>query len=334
MLMVSVLLAGVLPVMCPRVMAQAITGGGSIRIDGEELLSGSGPTFVVPAKEIPEHWSVIAYGDTRFTDPANTKVTNPKVRRWLVEKIASEHPDALLISGDLPYDGTVDGDYEVFRKETTPWRAEQLRVYPAVGNHEVAHDAAKGIRNWWKAFPELAGRRWYSVEFGNAYFVMLDSDLPLTEGSDQQRWLAEQLAHLPRQTRFVMVTLHHPPVADMTPPQTHTVGPNERALADFLEARAGKLKAKIVVIAGHTHNYERFDEGGIAYLVSGGGGARPYVVTRDANDLYKNPAVVNYHYVKFVFDGKKLDATMYRVDGDAAAPVFEAKDWFSVSVGH
>src|SRR5450756_1024046 len=69
------------------------------------LRSGPGPTFVVPPAEIPKHWNVIAYGDTRFTDPANTKVTNPKVRRWLVDQIAKEHPDALLISGDLPYKG-------------------------------------------------------------------------------------------------------------------------------------------------------------------------------------------------------------------------------------
>jgi hypothetical protein len=310
--------------------AQEKSSGNREDVAAKSLLSDSGPTFVVPVKEIPKRWTVIAYGDTRFTDPANTQVTNPKVRQWLVQRIASEHPDALMISGDLPYDGSNAADYEVFRKETEPWRAAKLRVYPALGNHELAHDAVKGLRNWWTAFPRLEEHRWYSVEFGNAYMIVLDSNLPLTVGSVQQTWLANQLAHLPKQTRFVMVELHHPPVADSTPPQTHMVGPNEAALAKFLEAQAPGMKAKMVVIGGHTHNYERFEEGGIVYLVSGGGGAKPYVVPRDANDLYKNPPVVNYHYIKFAFDGEKLNATMYRVDGDAATPVFEAKDGFSV----
>lgn len=311
--------------------AQATNAGETRSTEAENLLSETGPTFVVPAKKLPKQWSVVAYGDTRFTDPSNTKVTNPRVRRWLVERIASEHPDAVLISGDLPYDGSVEDDYKVFREETESWRKAKLRVYPALGNHELAHNPAKGISNWWAAFPELARRRWYSVEFGSAYFVALDSNLPLIAGSEQQRWLRDQLSHLPKGTQFVMLELHHPPVADMTPPQTHMVGPNERALAEFLEEQAPKMRAKIVVIAGHTHNYERFEEGKVTYLVSGGGGAKPYVVPRDANDLYKNAPEVNYHYIKFVFDGKMLNATMYRVDGDATEPVFEAKDKFNVT---
>lgn len=330
-LIIAVLVAGALPLIRARGWAQSAITPAVNQADAEGLLSQPGPTFVVQAKEIPKHWSVIAYGDTRFTDPANTKVTNPKVRQWLVEKIASEHPDALLITGDLPYNGSNEGDYEVFDKETEAWRTEKLRVYPALGNHEIAHNSAKGIENWWATFPELKHRRWYSVEFGNAYFVALDSNLALTPGSEQARWLVEQFAHLPEQTRFVLVEVHHPPVADTTPPQTHMVGPNEKSLAEFLEAQAPTLKAKIVVIAGHTHNYERFKEGGIEYLVSGGGGAQPYVVTRDAKDMYKNPPAVNYHYIRFEFDGKKLNATMYRVDEDAEAPAFEAKDSFSVT---
>ncbi len=327
----AVLLTGMLAAVAMKVVAQAAGTLSESHVGALGLLSEAGPTFVVPNKDIPKHWSVIAYGDTRFTDPSNITVTSPKVRRWLVERIASEHPDAVLVTGDLPYDGSVERDYDVFRKETESWRTEKLRVYPALGNHEIAHDPAKGIKDWWAAFPELAQRRWYSVEFRNAYFVALDSNLPLSSGSEQQIWLREQLEHLPKQTRFVLVELHHPPVADQTPPQTHMVGPNERSLAEFLEAQEPKIKAKIIVIAGHTHNYERFSEGGIPYLVSGGGGAKPYAVPRDSNDLYKNPPAVNYHYIKFAFDGEKLNATMYRVDGDATTPVFEARDGFSLT---
>jgi 3',5'-cyclic AMP phosphodiesterase CpdA len=298
----------------------------------EAWLSEPGPTFVVPAKDIPAKWTVIAYGDTRFTNPANTEVTNPKVRRWLVDKIASEHPDALLVSGDLPYNGSVSADYDVFRKETEIWRTEKLRVFPTLGNHELSHDPALGLKNWWATFPELKGRRWYSVQFGNAYFIALDSDVPLTAESEQRKWLADQLAHLPKETQFVLVELHHPPVADNVPAlEIHFVRPNEDALAAFLKERAPHLKARIVVIAGHVHNYARFEQGGVTYLVSGGGGAKPHPVFREEKDLYKDPPQVNYHYVKFVFDGESMNATMYRVDSEAAEPVWEAKDSFRVA---
>ena len=84
----------------------------------KNLLSGPGPTFTVSAKDIPPHWSLIAYGDMRFTDPSNESVTNPYARRALVARIASEHPDAVMLSGDVPYDGANVDDYAVFHSET------------------------------------------------------------------------------------------------------------------------------------------------------------------------------------------------------------------------
>jgi len=94
------------------------------------LLSAPGPTFTVPAALLPKHWSIIAYGDTRFTDPANETVSNPFARRALVARIAKLHPDAVIVSGDLPYDGSNPDDYAVFHRETEAWRHHHLRVYP------------------------------------------------------------------------------------------------------------------------------------------------------------------------------------------------------------
>lgn len=304
--------------------------------DGEAIavkaLSGPGPTFVVPEQQIPKHWTVIAYGDTRFTDPANHEVTNPEARRALVEKIAAEHPDALLISGDIPYDGADANDYAVFESETKIWRDEKLRVYPALGNHELHKDEIKEPKNWWSAFPELKGRRWYSVEFGNAYFLCLDSNLPLTAGSRQQLWLADQLAHLPGKTQFVFLMLHHPPVADsIEDSSSHDVRPTEKVLALILRQKARKMHSHLIVVAGHIHNYQRFYQDGITYLVSGGGGAKPHPVHRTAEDLYQDPSFPNYHYIVFRYDDNKLDATMVRLaDGSGQNPKWEVKDSFTI----
>jgi hypothetical protein len=295
-------------------------------------LSGPGATFTLHAP--PHGWTLIAYGDMRFTDPANTEASNPRARRALIRRIAREKPDLLLLSGDVPYEGGNPRDWGVYRRETRLWRKERLRVFPALGNHEFytkrwgerCVDAC--LENWWKAFPRLRHRRWYSVRYGSAYLITVDSDLALTPGSRQARWVAGQLAHLPPQVRYVFVSLHHPPVADPAVEEKyHSVRPNEAAFARELEAAAAKIGAKIIVICGHIHNYERFERNGVVYLVSGGGGAHPYPVVRSAEDLYQNSDFPNFHYIRVDCERGQLRATMFRLDehGD-----FVAKDRFII----
>lgn len=297
------------------------------------LLSQHGPTFRIPLRK--RHATLIVYGDQRFTDPSDTRVTNPEARRLLVRKITEEHPDAILLNGDVPYSGDVIDDYRVYRDETSAWREAKLNVFPALGNHEFHGDAAIALEHWWSAFPDLRNRRWYSAQIGSSiYTISLDSDASLLPGGDQQRWLDEQLKELPRSIGFVFVSLHHPPVADV---QTrvnvsHNPRPNEMALRDYLESMAPNMHARIVVCAGHIHNYERFSQRGVTYLVSGGGGASPVPVDRTPEDLYQSADFPNYHYVRFDLDGDSLHGTMIRLDqGGAPAQQWQARDQFTIS---
>src|ERR1700736_1819965 len=57
------------------------------------------PTFVLKQFAPEQPLRLAAYGDMRFTDPAITEGTNPRVRRWLAEKIGAENPQALMITG-------------------------------------------------------------------------------------------------------------------------------------------------------------------------------------------------------------------------------------------
>lgn len=294
--------------------------------------SDFGPTFTVPAQELRTPTTMIAYGDMRFTDPSNTTATDPTARKALIERILGEKPDAILLNGDVPWHGGDPGDYAEYRAETQEWRDANLRIFPALGNHEFAQcEVPQCLANWWAAFPKLKGRRWYSVRLGaKIYALALDSDDSLLAGSDQQRWIASQIASLPSEIEFVLITMHHPPVADI---QTkfnvdHNPRPNEIALADFLKTATAKSHAKFVVIAGHIHNYERFVQDGVVYLVSGGGGAVPYPVDRTPPDLYQDTDFPNYHYLKFVSDGGTLRATMFRLESTAGT--WDAKDHFEV----
>jgi hypothetical protein len=294
-----------------------------------------GPTFTVDQKDLPSRLTLIEYGDMRFTDPANIIDANPAARKLLVAKIASEHPDAIQMSGDIPLAGNKAADYAEFALETKVWRDQHLRAYPAMGNHEmVGGDKAGDLENWWKAFPELRGMRWYSVALGKrVYLLNIDTESDMLPGTGQRKWIEDQIAQLDKSVDFVFIALHRPPVADI---QTHievdhNPRPNEVSLRDYLSGIAATSHAKFVVVAGHIHNYERFEKDGVTYFVSGGGGAKPYVVERTPEDMYQTQDFPNFHYVKFVLDGKEMQGTMYRLADPAAdKPVWDAKDSFKI----
>jgi calcineurin-like phosphoesterase family protein len=292
----------------------------------------AGATFRVADQALRNPLTIIAYGDMRFTDPTNFTATNPSVRQALVARIAEDNPDALLLNGDVPWHGSNSEDYSVYKSETRPWRVAHLRVYPALGNHEFADcDPEQCLANWWHTFPELQGRRWYSVQLGSEiYAIALDSDTSLLPQSPQARWLEAQIASLPATVKFVLIAMHHPPVADVQTKMfvDHNPRENEIALSNFLEANR-KRSVKFVVIAGHIHNYERFEQNGVVYLVSGGGGAVPYPVERTPGDAYQDASFPNYHYLKFVLAGDALKATMFRL-ADPNTLKWEAKDTFEV----
>lgn len=281
--------------------------------------------------------TVLAYGDTRFTDPSNVTATNPVARKVLIARMAEERPDAIVISGDVPWHGGVADDYLQFRRETELWRTLKIPIVPATGNHEFSQcqpDAC--IENWWTAFPELRGRRWHSADVGSQVrIVALDTMSPLIAGSEQRRWLEHEVETLPASVDFLIVALHHPPVADI---QTrlrvdHNPRPNELALADYLQATASSHRVRIVVVAGHIHNYERFLQDDVVYLVSGGGGAVPYEVDRTPADLYKGIDFPNFHYIKMTVAGGRLRGEMFRLDEPTApSPHFTMKDAFEVAV--
>lgn len=106
----------------------------------------------------------------------------------------------------------------------------------------------------------------------------------------------------------------------------HNPRPNEVALRDYLSRVAPQAHARFIVAAGHIHNYERFEVAGVTYLVSGGGGARPYEVERGPEDRYQTTDPVNFHYVLFRLE------TMYRLPDPASPnPEWQARDTFSIT---
>jgi acid phosphatase type 7 len=293
-----------------------------------------GPTFTVAAISPNQPLKIVAYGDTRFTDVSNKTDTDPHARKFLVDQIAREKPDAIFMTGDLPFHGIDPADWQVYREESTPWQAEHLRVYPTLGNHDVRGGWEAGVRNFNATFPELKGYLYYSVQIGNVYLITLDCTEGYPDHSPQREWLGSQLENLPKTVNFVFFLSHMPLYADLQSQVMATVPtPAELSLREYILSLAPKVDAKMVVLNGHIHNYERFEGGKVTYLVSGGGGAIPYrIAFRGPEDQYKDPSFPNYHYIVLNIHGKAADATMYRIaDPKAPGLRLEIKDRFTLT---
>jgi hypothetical protein len=271
------------------------------------------PRFSVPSQgEAP--LVLVVYGDTRFTQ--RPEVVNAVARRALVERIATEKPAAILIGGDLVFEGRDSSDYQTFHTETSAWSNAHIPVFPALGNHEFrgcAPEVQECLENWWNAFADLPLRphRWYSVAIGsNLLALVLDSGAALKPGSEQRSWFEAQMAGAGDGVKFILIVLHYPPVRDPFFPRER----DEKEIAHYLARHAGSLRAKVLVVGSHVHNYERYFRDGVMYVVSGGGGAKPVPAPRMFGERSHLRTGVNFHYLRLTLEKDRLAAVMVRYD--------------------
>jgi Icc-related predicted phosphoesterase len=277
-------------------------------------------------------FNFIAYGDIRFLNPSDTRTSDPVRRKLLVDKIASEKPAFLLISGDLVANGSDERQWKVFDEETTPIRNAGIKIFPALGNHDLRGDLPVALNNYFQRFPDLQKSRYYSLRAGSVMIFTLDSSLD-HPGGEEMQWFDHQIETLPDDVRFVVIQLHHPPLTrshDLAFGGGHSPRPPEQEMASFIESRAAQSKAKFVVVAGHVHNYERYERNGVTYVVTGGGGATPYMINREPNDYYKDPGA-SYHYCRFEVGLTKLTMHMIKLDWDGKNANWPERDSFEIS---
>lgn len=258
----------------------------------------------------------VAYGDTRFTNPADTDASNPEIRRALVKAIADVHPAFVSIGGDISYVGADANDWKIYDTETAVWKTQNLTVYPALGNHDLKGKETLALANYFQRFPELRQNRYYSVRAANVLMLVLDSSLEEVSGP-QGQWLASQLDAIPSDIDFVVFVMHHPPYTTSSDAKEfgggHSARPTEQALAQMLEQRQQRARARFVVFSGHVHNYERHEHSGVTYFVTGGGGAHAYPIPRSPDEPYRDHRI-NYHYLLVEVEPGKMKVTMNRLE--------------------
>jgi acid phosphatase type 7 len=218
-----------------------------------------------------------------------------------------ENAALVLANGDLAYDlatfASIEANYYgVYRQMMS-----HIPFFGSMGNHEYL--TGNGVPTLSSrvtpvnGVPAADAGRYYSFDWGNVHFVVLDSNAPLVNsiaGTDQMlTWLASDLSSTRQFWRVVMY--HHPGYATGVHQDEPPAGQVRQYIVPILEQYGVQL-----VFNGHEHTYQRTFEllagnvvapnsGGIVYITSGGGGAGPYWTA--PNDLIAESIGVN-NYVR------------------------------------
>jgi hypothetical protein len=187
--------------------------------------------------------------------------------------ILDRYPNAVIFTtGDHAYQTGSDKDFKTCYEPT--WGRFKARTRPSVGNHDLITDRGKPYYDY---FGEAAGPRnlgYYSYEVGSWHVIALNSAIPARKGTEQMKWLAEDLAA--HKTECTLAYWH---IA------RYSSGAHG---SDPLMADAWKIlydAGTDVVLASHDHDYERFapmddrgkpDDKGIRSFVVGTGGGGVY----------------------------------------------------------
>jgi len=240
----------------------------------------------------------LVYGDTR---------TRHDVHRRVIEKIlANGMPDFAIQTGDLVENGSDQALWPIF----FDIEHELLRhtaLFPALGNHE--HNDKQFFEFFDMTLP------YYSFNWGNAHFVVLDTDVANVADTPsareafwavEKKWLEEDLARN-QASAFRFVTGHHAPMTAVESRQG-TTKQMEEAIPIYEKYHVQ------AALFGHDHNYQHYLKNGIHYVVSGGGGAPLYDVKAPPKDiLVKAVSVENFLFVSV--NGNSAKVEVRSIDG-------------------
>jgi hypothetical protein len=263
-------------------------------------------TPVAPGRDATTRF--VAIGDYGYAGPAEQAVAD-LVKAW--------RPEFIVTLGDNNYPvgaaDSIDLNIGLFYHEyIAPYGgrfgcgATRNRFFPSLGNHDWM---AEGARPYLDYFTLPGNERYYDVAWGDVHVFVLDSDPSEPDGitaeSRQAAWLRERVAA--SRARWKIVTMHHAPYSSGPHGSTQVMRwPYKQWGVDL-------------VLAGHDHDYERFDIDGLPFIVNGLGGAvfyplrstAPGSVTRfneNAGALFVEADAKTLRARFQTVDGRQIDA--------------------------
>lgn len=216
--------------------------------------------------------------------------------------VAADHPDLVAAMGDDVYPTGLDQDFPA--RLLTPYAAA-LRGSAYVttfGNHEYYDPGAAASR---RAYSQPGNETFFSFDCSGVHVAVVDAYQPYGPGTAQYQWLAGDLATTTQPWKIVV--LHVPPYSS----SVAGAAPGSSGVLDPLYERYGVR----LVLAGHSHNYERTNAiNGVTYVVDGGGGngLNSFSGTPPSWSAYR---AAEYSYVRFTITPDQLVGTEVRRDG-------------------
>jgi 3',5'-cyclic AMP phosphodiesterase CpdA len=250
------------------------------------------------AAAVAAPYRFLVYGDTR---------TRHDVHRHVVDAILKDGvPDFAVQTGDLVENGEDNSLWPIYF-DIEKDLLRQTAFFPVLGNHE------RNTRDFYEFFQAITP--YYSFNWGNAHFMAINSDIANAAASkpardafwvEQTKWLEQELEGS-QNAEYRIVVAHHPPFSAVSNRQGSN--PEMRALVPMFE----KYRVSVAFF-GHDHNYQRNQQNGIEYVISGGGGAPLYDVAKP-DPATSQKAVSVENFVTVSVNGKVMKVQAKGLDG-------------------
>jgi hypothetical protein len=178
------------------------------------LLLGLPVSWASNFNAVPEsstnHVKIVVLGDVQFRSGWDYWSGGLKYRRPVIAGAASEKADVVLLNGDLVEKGAGKDDWALFDREMQPLFQSTPLFLSAIGNHDLHGNKTTARENFFQRVNAAQGREYYSVQRGPVLLIVLNSNAPLTPGSEQRTWLEDQLKAVPASVKYVITSMHHP----------------------------------------------------------------------------------------------------------------------------
>jgi len=254
-----------------------------------QLLNLAAPvcSFKTAPKE-QRDFNFVIYGDTR---------TFPEQHKKVIAAITQYNPEFLIHTGDYIQDGRIWDQWQEFFDASRSF-SSFIPLLTVIGNHERTAD------NYLKLFALPGNEQWYSFDYLNAHFVMLNTEEDFSPGSLQYQWVEAELKNSRPKYKWLFVIQHR---------QTFSSGKrgSDKKILENLEPLFRHNQVD-VVFCGHEHFYERQRQKGVNYIITGGGGAPLYDVNPGDSTFHAESSL---HYCQIEISDSTAKVRMVRVDG-------------------
>lgn len=233
--------------------------------------AGSQPTLAASASVPPEPAILVGAGDIAACGSSGAKLT-----AGLLDTLAG----TVFAAGDLAYPDGTSADFADCFGPT--WGRFTDRMIAVPGNHEYHTPGAEPYFDWFGGAAGTTGTSWYATDVGSWRVYALDANCDQVDcgpGSEQLRWLEDDLAHEPR---ACVAAIWHQPRWSSGP---HGDDPATGAFWEALYRAGAEL-----ILNGHEHLYERFAalapdgtidaDHGLTEIIAGTGGVGHYPFLR------------------------------------------------------